>query len=48
MTEVNTLYRMYDADDQLLYVGTSKRPLDRFEEHRQEKADWSLVSKITT
>lgn len=34
-----SLYRMYDADNQLLYVGISTGPVKRMEQHKSEK-DW--------
>lgn len=41
-----TLYRMYDADDQLLYIGISGRGPRRFTEHRGAKAWWIRVATI--
>ena len=41
-----TLYRMYDADDQLLYIGISGRGARRFTEHRGAKAWWTNVATI--
>lgn len=41
-----TLYRMYDADDDLLYIGISGRGLRRFSEHRSNKAWWINVATI--
>lgn len=38
--EPTALYRLYDADDHLLYVGVSKHPELRFEEHRMAGAHW--------
>lgn len=36
------LYRFYDADDQLLYVGISRRPDTRWAEHRHPRySPWS-------
>jgi predicted GIY-YIG superfamily endonuclease len=36
-----TLYRYYDANGALLYVGVSKRPFDRLTQHQAEKP-WHL------
>lgn len=33
MTETHTVYRFYDADEQLLYVGCSVRGADRMKAH---------------
>ena len=38
--ERTALYRLYDADDELLYIGVSKHPELRFEEHRMAGAKW--------
>lgn len=42
-----TLYRMFDAAGQLLYVGISARALGRWEAHRHDKSWWSEVDRIT-
>lgn len=42
-----TLYRMFGAAGQLLYVGISSRALSRWEQHRHEKPWWSAVARIT-
>jgi predicted GIY-YIG superfamily endonuclease len=39
------LYRLYDADDQLLYIGISIDPQRRFKEHRKEQGWWPLVAR---
>lgn len=44
---LTTLYRLYGADDQLLYVGTSVDPQDRWEQHSRNKLWWSSVSRAT-
>lgn len=41
-----TLYRFYNAGDELLYVGLSVNPGNRFERHRQDKTWWSEVTRI--
>lgn len=35
-TERTALYRFYDAEDELLYVGISKDPKTRWEQHRDK------------
>lgn len=37
------LYRLYDAGDQLLYVGISRDPSGRFKAHAHEKSWWHHV-----
>ena len=34
------VYRAFDADGRLLYVGCSKRPRQRLAEHRSAHAEW--------
>lgn len=41
--ERTALYRCFDADDELLYVGISKDPKTRFEQHR-DKPWWRDVT----
>jgi hypothetical protein len=43
---MNTLYRMFDAENHLLYVGVSCRGARRFDEHNA-KSWWPAVSAIT-
>ena len=38
MAEYQQLYRMFDKQDRLLYVGISKSALERFTQHAAEKA----------
>lgn len=47
--ERTALYRLYDADGRLLYVGISKRPVVRWAEHAVDKGDlwWSEVERKT-
>src|SRR5688572_7566222 len=40
------LYRFYDRDDRLLYVGISLSAAKRASEHRAEKAWWSDVARM--
>jgi excisionase family DNA binding protein len=44
---VTTLYRFYDADGRLLYIGISGNPGRRFDQHAQEKNWWVLVARST-
>lgn len=44
---LTTLYRLYDGNDHLLYVGTSVDPQNRWEQHAREKLWWSSVSRAT-
>ena len=41
------LYRLYNADDELLYVGISMSALNRIGQHKAEKTWWHEVAKIT-
>lgn len=43
-----TLYRFYDTDDRLLYVGISERGPERWRAHRKEKPWWTEVARTTT
>lgn len=40
------VYRFYDADGGLLYVGWSHDVLKRFEHHRYERKWWKQVARI--
>jgi len=45
--KVPSLYRFFDKDGTLLYIGQTMRPpFYRFAEHRQEKAWWHEVARI--
>lgn len=44
MTERTALYRLYDAGDELLYVGIADDPKIRFRRHRDEKPWWPQVA----
>ena len=39
-----TLYRLYAADGQLLYVGIADDPLSRLKQHRKDKPWWGFVA----
>lgn len=41
------LYRMFDANGKLLYVGMTQRGLARFDSHKQDKYWWREVATIT-
>jgi predicted GIY-YIG superfamily endonuclease len=41
--EPTTLYRLYDANDRLLYIGITNRPEVRFRTHAANQAWWSEV-----
>jgi len=45
MTERTVVYRLYDAADVLLYVGSSKNPAQRWKQHRQLKSWWPQVAR---
>lgn len=42
-----TLYRFFDADGNLLYVGASSNAPARLEQHRRDKSWWSQVASCT-
>lgn len=44
---LTTLYRLYGANDVLLYVGTSIDPQDRWEQHARGKLWWSSVTRAS-
>ena len=39
------LYRLYDADDQLLYIGIAADPKERWASHASDKPWWSNVTR---
>lgn len=43
----NVLYRMFDADDNLLYVGITFNPQSRFTAHRRDKEWWRDIARIS-
>lgn len=47
VTDTHVLYRFYSATGQLLYVGITMNPPNRFKSHRDSKEWWGLVSGIT-
>lgn len=46
MDTPTTLYRLFNEEMQLLYVGISVRPLKRMEEHSRHKEWWPLVNQF--
>jgi excinuclease UvrABC nuclease subunit len=42
----HVLYRMFDAEDHLLYVGLTNNPRNRFSGHSKGKAWWPEVAHI--
>jgi hypothetical protein len=42
----NELYRFYDTDDVLLYIGISMTPWERFRQHREGKEWWNDIRTI--
>lgn len=42
-----TVYRMFDADDRLLYVGVTCNTEQRWARHRESSAWWPLVARKT-
>jgi predicted GIY-YIG superfamily endonuclease len=47
MTERTALYRLYDAQDTLLYVGISGNPPERWNTHRADHGWWPSVARKT-
>ncbi|MFC9268967.1 GntR family transcriptional regulator [Streptomyces zhihengii] len=43
--ERTALYRLFDADGRLLYIGISNNPEYRFNQHRRDKPWWPLVAR---
>ena len=46
-TPSQALYRFFDADGHLLYVGISLNPGERWKQHRADKPWWLEVASIT-
>ena len=44
--KTNTLYRFFDTDGSLLYVGITSNPPMRFSQHRSDKSWWTEVTRI--
>lgn len=47
MDRPTSLYRFYDADDQLLYVGISLNVFRRMAQHSERKTWWTAVARST-
>lgn len=47
MSDPQVLYRFYDDQQRLLYVGVTMSPGDRFRSHSKDKPWWSQVATIT-
>lgn len=47
MSDTHVLYRFFSATGQLLYVGITMNPPQRFKNHRDSKDWWGEVSGIT-
>lgn len=47
MSERTALYRLFDSDDSLLYVGISKNPDQRIGTHKAERPWWALIARST-
>ena len=45
MSNHTALYRLYDSDDQLLYIGITTYPPKRFVEHERDKPWWPQVAR---
>lgn len=46
-TRPTSVYRFWDANNRLLYVGITHRGWRRFDEHASAKAWWHLVDRVT-
>jgi predicted GIY-YIG superfamily endonuclease len=47
ISKTHALYRIYSADDELLYIGRSARVLGRIAEHKESK-DWFIgISRVS-
>ena len=45
-SDTHVLYRFYDANSVLLYIGITRNPPARFKGHATEKAWWDMVAHI--
>ena len=45
--KVHVLYRMFDRDNRLLYIGLTNNPKGRFGNHRDTQRWWDQVDHIT-
>lgn len=44
---LTAVYRLFDAEHRLLYVGSSVHPQQRWEQHASNKVWWSAVTRAT-
>lgn len=47
MSSEHALYRFYDIDGRLLYIGISLNPGSRWKQHRDDKPWWHDVAQVT-
>lgn len=47
MSDTHVLYRFFDADDTLLYIGITKNPVNRFKGHQYDKSWFKHVTRST-
>lgn len=45
--EITTLYRFFNPQGVLLYVGISKKPFERWKQHRGDKPWWLEIATVT-
>ncbi|WP_435643840.1 GIY-YIG nuclease family protein [Streptomyces sp. H49] len=45
MTEPTAVYRLYDAEDRLLYVGITRNLARRWDQHSRAQSWWHLVTR---
>ena len=43
--EPTALYRLYDADGALLYIGVTRNTTQRWSQHRKDKTWWHQVAR---
>lgn len=46
MSNPTTLYRLFDSEGELLYVGIAGNPGRRFEQHKEDKPWWGDVANV--
>lgn len=44
--ELHFVYRVFGADDRLLYVGCTRRPWERFGQHRRQSEWWDQAVRV--
>lgn len=45
MSEPTAIYRLFDAEGELLYVGVTTNPSRRFSQHKAKKSWWPEVAR---